>query len=44
VIYAIGGTDPWEPLSTVEAYDPSLDPGTTSVEALFWGALKAMFR
>ena len=47
VIYVIGGTVTWpemDGLSTVEAYNPALDPLETSIQALFWGALKAMFR
>jgi N-acetylneuraminic acid mutarotase len=47
-IYAIGGGDypDLHPFSIVEAYDPALDPihPITSIQALFWGALKAMFR
>jgi N-acetylneuraminic acid mutarotase len=46
-IYTIGGAVDWPPtpLSAVEEYDPALDPlNPTSIEALFWGALKGMFR
>ena len=48
-IYAMGGTGTVDyvndALSTVEAYNPAHDPGSdVSIEALFWGALKAMFR
>jgi N-acetylneuraminic acid mutarotase len=44
VIYAFGGCihDNTTFVSTVHAYDPALD--ITSIEALFWGALKATFR
>ena len=51
-IYAIGGGDlvsrfdPPAPLSAVEEYDTGFMPEEpiTSIEALFWGALKATFR
>ena len=44
-IYVIGGSttdSPFHACSTVEAYDPSLDSGPTSIEALGWGLIKTL--
>ena len=47
VIYAIGGTQTWPStigLSSVEAYDPTKDTFTTTVEATSWGRIKSLFK